>query len=552
MLASYRRKFMTASRWDGRLIMTDNRPTLSQTGNAPTFADIVAKHAREQPDAIALRYLGRTTSYDELDRLSGRIANGLLRQCRPGDRIAYLGKNSDIAVALTIGIAKAGMVLVPVIWRLAPEEIAYIMADSAAKILFVDEELASQALALPSAPAAIIQTDGAPASQSWAGFSDWLPGGADDAPSGVAIDADDVLLQIYTSGTTGRPKGAMLTHANATRYRQFIDASDLEWLKAAPGETALLAMPFGHIAGVGQALLILLSGEEMIIHREFDPGNVLDAIETHRLKRLFLVPAALQMLLAHPKAGTADFSSLRYFSYGASPIPVPLLEAGMARLGCEFFQVYGMTETWGGVVALPPEDHDPARRHLLASAGKPMPGVELRIRDADGNIPGPGETGEIEVRSPSNMRGYWQQPDATRAALSDDGWLRTGDAGMIDDEGYVFIQDRIKDMIISGAENIYPAEVESAIYGHPDVADVAVIGVPDAKWGEAVKAVVVPADGSTPDPAAIIAFARERIAGYKCPKSVDFIDALPRNPSGKILRRELREPYWAGYARRVN
>lgn len=532
--------------------MTDSRTTLAQTGDAPTFADIVRKHARERPQAIALRYLGRTTSYAELDRLSDRIANALLLRCRPGDRIAYLGKNSDIAVALTVGVAKAGMVLVPIIWRLAPGEIAYILSNSMAKMLFVDEVLAPQALAASSVPAAIVQTDGAPASRDWMSFSDWLSGSATDTRPGVAIGADDVLLQIYTSGTTGRPKGAMLTHANATRYRQFIDASDLEWLKGAPCETALLAMPFGHIAGVGQALLILLSGEEMIIHREFDPGEVLGAIETHRLKRLFLVPAALQMLLAHPKAETTDFSSLRYFSYGASPIPVPLLEAGMARLGCEFLQVYGMTETWGGVVALPPEDHDPARRHLLASAGKPMPGVELRIRDADGHVLGPGETGEIEVRSPSNMQGYWQQAEATRAVLSDDGWLRTGDAGMIDDEGYVFIRDRIKDMIISGAENIYPAEVESAIYGHPDVADVAVIGVPDAKWGEAVKAVVVPATGSAPDSADIIAFARERIAGYKCPKSIDFVDVLPRNPSGKILRRELREPYWAGYERRVN
>jgi acyl-CoA synthetase (AMP-forming)/AMP-acid ligase II len=523
--------------------------------DAPSFADIIAGHARERPDAVALRYQGQATSYAELDRLSNRIANFLLLRGHPGDRIAYLGKNSDIAVALTIGVAKAGMVLVPIIWRLAAEEIGYIVMNSMAKLLFVEAEFAAQAQALPSLfPAphpAVVQIDGVPAAKDWASFAEWLPSSpADDVD--VPVDADDVLLQIYTSGTTGRPKGAMLTHANATRYRQFIDAADIEWLRAAPGETALLAMPFGHIAGVGQALLILLSGEEMIIHREFDPGAVLDAIETHRLKRLFLVPAALQMLLAHPKADNADFSSLRYFSYGASPIPVPLLEAGMARLGCRFFQVYGMTETWGGVVALPPEDHDPARRHLLASAGKPMPGVEIRIRDADGHVLGAGLTGEIEVRSPSTMAGYWGQEDATRAALSADGWLRTGDAGMIDDEGYVFIQDRIKDMIISGAENIYPAEVESALYAHPDVADVAVIGVPDAKWGEAVKAVVVPVAGAAPDPAALIAFARERIAGYKCPKSIDFVEALPRNPSGKILRRELREPHWAGRERRVN
>lgn len=510
--------------------------------SAPTFGAVIERHARERPDAVALRHQGRVTSFAGLNRLANRIAHALLRRGRPGDRIAYLGKNSDSAIALTLGVAKAGMVLVPIVWRLAPEEIAYIVRDSEARILFADADLAAQARALPDVPADVVEIDT---------LDDWLGDASETAPD-VAVHADDVLLQIYTSGTTGRPKGAMLSHANATRYRQYIDAADLDWLKDTPGESALLAMPFGHIAGVGQALLILLSAGEMIIHREFDPGAVLEAIETHRLRRLFLVPAALQMLLAHPGAATTDFSSLAYFSYGASPIPVPLLEAGMARLGCQFMQVYGMTETWGGVVALPPEDHDPARRHLLAAAGKPMPGVEIRICDAGGRILGPGETGEIEIRSPSNMTGYWRQEEATHATLRDDGWLRTGDAGMIDAEGYLYIQDRIKDMIITGAENVYPAEVESALYGHPDVADVAVIGVPDAKWGEAVKAIIVPAPGAAPDPAAIIAYARERIAGYKCPKSIDFVEALPRNPSGKILRRELREPYWAGFERRVN
>ena len=510
---------------------------------APTFGAVIERHARERPDAIALRHGDRTTSFAELDRLANRIAHALLRRGRPGNRLAYLGKNSDRAIALTLGAAKAGMVLVPIVWRLANEEIAHIVSDSEAAILFTDTDLAAQARALPGGTIDVVEID--------TELDAWIADAADTAPA-VAVDADDILLQIYTSGTTGRPKGAMLSHANATRYRQYIDAAALDWLKDTPAESALLAMPFGHIAGVGQALLILLSAEEMIIHREFDPGEVLEAIETHRLRRLFLVPAALQILLAHPRAATTDFSSLRYFSYGASPIPVPLLEAGMARLGCEFVQVYGMTETWGGVVALPPEDHDPARRHLLAAAGKPMPGVDIRICDAEGNIVGPGETGEVEIRSPSNMKGYWRQEEATRATLREGGWLRSGDAGMIDAEGYLFLQDRIKDMIVTGAENVYPAEVESALYGHPDVADVAVIGIPDAQWGEAVKAIVVAAPGATPDAAAIIAHARARIAGYKCPKSIDFVDALPRNPSGKILRRQLREPYWAGFERRVN
>ena len=519
--------------------------------SAPSFADIVRAHALERPGAVALRYRDRATNYAELDQHSDRIAQALLGRSAPGDRIAYLGKNSDIAVALTLGIAKAGMVLVPIIWRLAQSEIDYILRDSGAKMLFVEDEFVERAPVIASLCTVKMTSGNASTSSGSADFDSWVATAPEGMPAAAPL-ADDVLLQIYTSGTTGRPKGAMLSHANATRYRQIIDAANLEWLASEPGETELLAMPYGHIAGVGQALLILLSAGEMIIHREFDPAALLDAIPEHRLKRLFLVPAALQILLAHPKAADTDFSSLRYFSYGASPIPVPLLEAGMARLGCNFVQVYGMTETWGGVVALPPEDHDPARRHLLAAAGKPMPGVEIRIRDAGGDLLGPGQVGEIEVRSPSNMLGYWGQESATRAVLSNDGWLRTGDAGIIDRDGYLFIQDRIKDMIITGAENVYPAEVESAIYGHPDVADVAVIGVPDPKWGEAVEAVGVPVSGATPDPAAIISFARERIAGYKCPKSIDFVEMLPRNPSGKNLRRELREPYWEGLDRRVS
>lgn len=521
------------------------------SASALTFGEVIRRDAAESGDAIALRYLDRITTYAELDAISDQIANALLAHARPGDRIAYLGKNSDIAVALIIGVAKAGMVLVPIIWRLAPCEVDYILDDSTAQILFLDPDLASLAKALTILPERVVQIEGELTEPSWTTFERFIAAAAPAQPS-IVVHADDALLQIYASGTTGRPKGAVLSHANATRYRQVIDAAGLDWLQSAPGETALLAMPFGHIAGAGQALLILHARGEMIIHREFDPGALLDAIEVHRLRRLFLVPAALQLLLAHPRADNADFSSLRYFSYGASPIPVPLLEAGMARLGCQFIQVYGMTETWGGVVALPPEDHDQTRRHLLAAAGKAMPGVELRIRGSEGELLGPGQTGEVEVRSPSNLLGYWRQEKATRAALSEDGWLSTGDAGMLDDEGYLFLKDRIKDMIITGAENVYPAEVESAIYGHPDVADVAVIGVPDAKWGEAVKAIVVPAPGATPDQAAIIAWARERIAAYKCPKSVDFIAVLPRNPSGKILRRELREPFWAGYERRVN
>jgi acyl-CoA synthetase (AMP-forming)/AMP-acid ligase II len=255
------------------------------------------------------------------------------------------------------------------------------------------------------------------------------------------------------------------------------------------------------------------------------------------------------MLLQAPEMANADLSSLKTVAYGASPIAEELLVKAQARFGCRFLQLYGMTETVGAATFLPPEAHDPAKGKLR-SCGLAWPGIDVEIVDADGKALPPGEVGEIVIRAPVVMKGYWNKPEATAETIRD-GWLRTGDAAYKDADGYFFIYDRVKDMIVTGGENVYPAEVENAIFGHPDVADVAVIGVPDEKWGEAVKAVIVAKPGCTIDPAAIIAHARERIANYKVPKTIDVVEAIPRNPSGKILRRELRKPYWEGRARQV-
>lgn len=507
-----------------------------------TFGAALAQHARERPDQVAIRFDGRATDYRTFDANANRVANALAALgLKPGDRVAYLGKNSDQAIELTLGSAKAGMVFVPIIWRLAPAEVAHILADSGAAALFVAPEFAGAVRGVAGVP--VIEM-GAP----YAAFRDAAP---PDAPQ-VAVRPDDGVLQLYTSGTTGQPKGVILTHANGLKQRENQRAAGIDWLTAEPGDTTVIAMPYGHIGGVGVTLGAVAGGQEMIVHAEYDSGALIEAVETHRIRRLFLVPAAIGILLQHPRAESADFSSIETLSYGASPIPLPLLQQAVARLGCGFAQVYGMTETWGSIVALPPEDHLPGREHKLTAAGKALPGVELRILGEDGEDLPPGAIGEVAIRSSNNTPGYWNKPEESAKALIGDGWLRTGDAGYLDEEGYLFIQDRIKDMIITGAENVYPAEVESAIFGHRAVADVAVIGVPDPKWGEAVKAMVVLKPGAEADAASIVAYARERIAGFKCPKSVDFIAALPRTPSGKILRRELREPFWAGHARRVN
>ncbi len=504
-----------------------------------TFGEGLAQWARETPDAIALRFGDRATDWQTYHRHATQIANGLAAMgLKKGDRLAYLGKNSDRAAELALGVGRAGMVLVPVIWRLAPAEIDFILKDAQAAALFVEPLFEAQAFEGPR-----VMMDER--------FDAWRDRQT-DAPVDSGVTRDDVFLQLYTSGTTGMPKGVMLTHRNGTVMRPIMRESDIGWYLLDPGESLIHAMPFGHIAGVGTATGAANGGQELIIHAEFDPGLLIRDIQRFQAKWTFLVPAALAMMLDHPEARDADFSSLEGMAYGASPIPLDLLKRGVDRLGCDFAQMYGMTETYGTVVSLAPDDHRPGREQQMRSAGKALPTVGIRIVDAEGNSLPPGEIGEVIIHSPTTMVGYWNRPEETARCLTDDGWLRTGDAGILDQDGYLYIQDRIKDMIITGGENVYPAEVESAIYGHPDVADVAVIGVPDDKWGEAVKAVVVPRRGAELEADSVIAWARDKIAGFKCPKTVDFIEALPRNPSGKILRRELRAPYWGGRERQVN
>jgi long-chain acyl-CoA synthetase len=344
----------------------------------------------------------------------------------------------------------------------------------------------------------------------------------------------------------------MLTHANLLNKHRDAANAQMDWYRWTPDDVSLVAMPVAHVGGSLWGIAGLLHGAKGVIAREFDPLAVLDFIERDRVSKMFMVPSALQIVVRQPRSREVDFGRLRYILYGASPIPIDLLRECMEVFGCGFCQQYGMTETSGAIAYLPPRDHDPDGNVRMRAAGLPMPGVEIKIIDAQGATLPPHTVGEIVTRSSSNMAGYWRMPEATAATLDADGWLRTGDAGYLDENGYLYLHDRVKDMIISGAENIYPAEVENAIYGHPSVAEVAVIGVPDQKWGEAVKAVVVLKRDASADASDIQAYARSRIADFKVPKSVDFVDALPRNASGKVLRRQLQEPYWAGRERKVN
>jgi acyl-CoA synthetase (AMP-forming)/AMP-acid ligase II len=521
---------------------------------AETFASLLSAVAARQPDAIAYRTPRRDWTFREIEDAAERVARGLRAiGIGPGERVAALTRHTAECVVLALGAMKVGAVCMPVNWRLAAPEVEFIVNDGAARFLMTDEAFraAVRAAKLPTVET-LLAVDAAPGLTS---FADWCAGFVPlRAPYPAA--PGDTGLQLYSSGTTGLPKGVELSHANLTGLRDHF--AEL-WRFDGARSVMINALPAFHIAGIGLALLSLAAGGVSVLQPEFDPKAIITGIGEHRVTHVFLVPAMILALLHSPGVAQGDYASLELIAYGASPIAEPVLVEAMRVFGCGFMQVYGLTETTGAVTNLPPEDHDPGgpRAHLLRAAGRPNPGVALRIVEPGTHRPlAEGEVGEVWIRSAQNMRGYWRNPKATAAAFPEGrgdgtGWFRSGDAGYLRD-GYLYIHDRIKDMIISGGENIYPAEVENALMKHPAVADVAVIGVPDETWGEAVKACVVLRSGMTATAQEIIAFARERIAHYKCPKSVDFLAALPRNPSGKLLKYQLRKPYWVGKDRMVN
>jgi long-chain acyl-CoA synthetase len=485
-----------------------------------TVADIVRVHAAATGGALAYVLGDRHMTFAELDERSNRVAQGLAAAgVGAGDRVAYLDKNSLEYFEVLFGAAKLNAVLVAVNWRLAPPEAAFIVNDAAAKVLVVGEELTELLEGfekdLTSTDLVLVVGEHA----RHAPYEPWLRAHPPEDP-GARSEPGDVAFQYYSSGTTGVPKGVMLS--NAACFASLAGSQDL--LGFDDRSVSMAVMPQFHVAGGFWGLVALFLGRPSVLQREVDPVGIVELIAEHGVTHAVFVPALLQVLVGVPEIADADLSSLQCIVYGASPISEEVLVASVRTFGCDFLQAYGMTETSGGCVFLPPEDHDPdgPNRHRLRAAGLPGPGTEVRVVDAELAPVPVGEVGEVVVRTPQNMLGYWNQPAETQRTLVAGGWLRTGDAGYLDDDGYLYIHDRVKDMIISGGENVYPAEVENRLMAHPDVTD-----------------------------ADVIAWARQGLAHYKCPTSVEWRDELPRNPSGKILKAVLREPYWAGRERRV-
>jgi long-chain acyl-CoA synthetase len=516
-----------------------------------TLVDVVRQHAARQPDTIAMICDGRRIDYAALHRVSNQVAHGLRGAgLQPGDRVAYLGRESEHYYELLFGAAKSGMVLVPINWRLAADEVDHILRDSGTAMLFVDTDAAATADRLAAELPALrtvlpLDKPGTPG----AGFAAWVSG-QPDANLLTRVTPDTPLVQMYTSGTTGLPKGVVLAHRSFFAVRNALATAGVDWIDWQEGDRSLIGMAGFHIGGIWWATQGFAAGVTNVVMREFTTAGAVELIRTLGVTTACMVPAMLRLLLAEPGVTSADFTTLRKIIYGGAPISAGLLARCVEGFGCDFAQIYGLTETGNTAMCLPPADHTPDSGKMQA-AGRPYPGFQVKVADSGGNPLPAGEIGEVWLRTPAAMLEYWNLPEATAKTLID-GWVVTGDAGVLDEDGYLFIRDRIKDMIIVAGENVYPAEIENVIGKHPMVAESAVVGVPDERWGEAVHAFVVPVEGQELTERELALYLKGKLATFKSPLRYEFIEKVPRNPSGKILRRELRERFWQGHERRVS
>ncbi len=517
------------------------------------FSDFLREQAVQRPDKMALHYAddGRTWTFRELDEASNRLAQAVLRDgLQPQSRVAYLDKNAPEFYQLIFGCGKANVVSVAVNWRLAPKETEYVINNSEASILIVGEEFLPhvQDIDLPLVKKIVVVGEPTDDPRQLT-FDDWI-GDVDRTDPHIPNADEDTFQQMYTSGTTGLPKGVELTHEG---YYIQIAGTYCDLCELDENTRSLTCLPLYHMAGPALGMSGMSRGGMVVLTRNTDTQWLIKLIREEKITHGFFVPAQLQFILDMPDSDPSWFESLKLVMYGASPISNETLAKVIDFMGCGFIQGYGSTEAGGSVTFLLPKDHDPIgpRAYLLESCGSILPNTYVKIVDIETLEELPeGETGEIWVNSPRIMKCYWRNDEATQKTLVDNKWVRTGDAGYVKD-GYLYIQDRVIDMIVSGGMNVYPAEIESALMEHSSVADVAIVGIPHKKWGESPLAVIVRADDQMSEQD-VIDYCRDRLAHYKCPTSVTFVDSIPRNASGKILKRVLREPYWEGMKRRVS
>ena len=493
----------------------------------------IGRRAAATPRLPAITFDGHTTSYGELldriDRLAAELAAGGVGR---GDRVGYLGLNDPMFLITLFAAARIGAVFVPLNYRLTAAELGYILADAGVHTLLADTRHAAvagpvlteagvrRALALSAVP-------------GWEPLADLLANrGRLAAP--VHPRSDEVAVIMYTSGTTGRPKGAMLTHGNLF----WNNVNALLSLDFSQDDVSLVAAPLFHIGGLNVTTLVTLQkGGQIVLMPAFDPGQALKLIAEYRVTTMFGVPAMFLFMSQVPEFAAADLSSVRCLICGGAPVPETLISRYGQR-GIAFVEGYGLTETAPLALVL---RTDEVSVKVGAAGHAVLPLSDVRLVDTGNNPVAPGERGEICVRGPQVMAGYWHNREATDAVINAGGWFHTGDIGQADQDGYVYVVDRLKDMVITGGENVYPAEVEAVLYHHPAIAEVAVLGTPHEQWGEAVTAVVALNPGAALTLEELSAFARDKLAGYKIPLRLEFLDALPRNPAGKVLKYQLLE-----------
>ncbi len=502
---------------------------------------VLAKRAHLTPSAEGLvdDHSGRRFTFGELNARANRTANALHDAgVRKGDRVALLQMNSAEFVETFFAIAKIGAVCVPLNWRLVPDELSFILTDSGAETLVFGAEFQDTVSELHGRGAdgtlveRWIQVGSDPATPTWAVDYDAVQAAASSDEPTIEGSDDDIVYIMYTSGTTGLPKGAVHTHGSCIWALVTMNPSG----DFRPSDRYMVALPLFHVGALSPATLNVYVGATSVILRAFDPVRVWQLVKDEQITTALCVPAMLNFMLQALDKESTDYSSLRWIMSGAAPVPVTLIEA-YNELGIEVHQVYGLTETCGPACLIGPAD----AIAKAGSTGKAFFHTEVKVVNEAGEPVQPGEPGEVLIRGAHLMREYWNRPDATAETIVD-GWLHSGDVAMIDKEGFVYIQDRTKDMIISGGENVYPAEIENVILGHPKVGEVAVIGQESPKWGESPLAVVVPKDASlTSDE--VLEHCNGKLARFKLPKAVEFIDEIPRNPTGKVLKRVLRERF---------
>lgn len=510
-----------------------------------------SRNARFWGDRPAILFKDQVITFRQLDSRSNRLANALLGLgLSKGDRVAVQAWNRPELIELECALYKAGLVKVALNARLAPQEVVDTLDNAQASVLILDPAHVGLVASIFSQTQNIkhVFVVGSQAMNGWGDYEDFIARGADMNPD-VAVTDDDLAVLHFTSGSTGKLKAAMQTVGNRTASLRKVVIGRM---RAEPGEVLALAGPITHASGMF-IQPFLFQGGTIALHDRFDPDEFLRSVQTHRAAFTFMVPTMVNMLVTHPSLGRYDLSALRQISYGGAPMAPARIREAWEVLGPKFSQGYGAGETTGGLIMLSRNDHERAmqsRPELLLSCGRYFGEGDLQLWSDEGQPVAAGEIGEIVVQGPDVFAGYWREPELTRDALRD-GWLRTGDLARMDDEGFVYIVDRKKDMIISGGFNVYPTEVEQALYQHPAVYETCVVGVPDERWGESVKAVVVVKPGMHVSEADLIRHCERHLADFKKPRSVEIVSELPKNGNGKLARKEVKERYWKNADRRV-